>query len=136
MKGPTRADGFALVSAIAILVLLAGAGTVMVATSGVQRRTGTLALQGARAYHAARSGIEWGIDQVITLSACPSTTVLSLTEGGLIGFDVNVSCTSSSHTDGGSSFDVYQIISQAEYGTYGDIDYVKRRVRSSVTDAP
>ena len=36
-------------------------GVMMVTLSGVQRATATAAVQGTRAYYAARAGVEWGI---------------------------------------------------------------------------
>lgn len=136
MRGSKGERGFSLVAALFVLVVLAAAGTMMINTSGVQRSTTVLSLQGDRAYHAAASGIEWGIHRVLDLSACPGSTTLSLTEGGLKGFDVDVSCTSSSHVEGGVSLNVYEITAIAEYGTYGDPDYVRRRMKGTVTDAP
>ncbi len=52
--------GFTLVQAVFILVVLSLIGVAMVRLSGVQSSTSVLALQGARAYQAARSGLEWG----------------------------------------------------------------------------
>ncbi len=51
------------------------------------------------------------------------------------GFDVEVSCSSSSHDEGSSTTTTYVIEAVAEYGSYGDQEYVKRRMRSLVTDA-
>ncbi|MDY0191254.1 MAG: pilus assembly protein MshP [Desulfuromonas sp.] len=53
--------GFTLVQAIFILVVLALLGTYMVRLSTVQQSTTTQALMQARAYQAARAGLEWGI---------------------------------------------------------------------------
>jgi Tfp pilus assembly protein PilX len=56
--------GFAIVSAIFILVVLAALGAFIVNVSTNQQIGSTLDLQGVRAYQAARAGIEWGIYQV------------------------------------------------------------------------
>ena len=136
MSGPRDERGFSLVAALLVVVVLAAAGTMMINTSGVQRSTTVLSLQGDRAYHAAASGIEWGIHRVLNLSACPGPTTLSLTEGGLKGFDVDVSCTSSTHVEGALTLKVYELTAIAEYGTYGDQDYARRRMKGTVTDAP
>ena len=136
MRGLKDERGFGLVAALLVVVVLAAAGTMMINTSGVQRGTTVLALQGDRAYHAAASGIEWGIHRVLALSACPGSTTLNLTEGGLKGFDVDMSCTSSTHVEGALTHKVYELTAIAEYGTYGDADYVRRRMKGTVTDAP
>lgn len=124
-----RQGGFALVGAIFLLVVLAALGTFMVTMGGVQTRTGLLALQGARAYHAARSGIEWGIYEDLNGGAC-STGIFAVGD-----FTVTVSCAEDSYTEGGSSYKVYRIIALAEFGSYGSPDYVSRRLEAKVTDA-
>ncbi len=129
--------GFGLIAAIFLLLVLASAGAMMVNLSGVQRKTTVLALQGNRVYRAAITGIEWGVFQAINNGpACPTTTTLSLTEGGLQGFDVTLSCTSSEHSESGVPSRTYELTAISEYGTYGDADYVRRRVMGTITDAP
>ncbi len=129
--------GFGLIAAIFLLLVLASAGAMMVNLSGVQRKTTVLALQGNRAYRAAITGIEWGVFQAINNGpACPATTTLSLTEGGLQGFDVELSCTSSEHSESGVPSRTYELTAISEYGAYGDADYVRRRVMGTITDAP
>lgn len=128
--------GFGLVAAIFLLLVLASVGAMMVNLSGTQRKTTVLALQGNRAYRAAITGIEWGVHQSLTGGVCPTTTTLSLTEGGLQGFDVQLSCTSTDHSESGVTSRTYELTSISEYGTYGDADYVRRRVMGTITDAP
>ncbi len=59
-----RPHGFAIVSAIFILVVLAALGAFIVSVTTGQQIGSTLDFQGVRAYQAARAGIEWGIYQV------------------------------------------------------------------------
>ncbi len=132
---PRRQRGFALVVAIFLLVVLASLGVFIVKVSGVQHQTVNIALLGARAFQAARAGIEWGAHRAIDASSCTNTT-LNLTEGGLAGFDVDVTCSSSSHTETGNTYNLYVIDVEARAGTYGNPDYVSRRMQASVTAAP
>ncbi len=136
MSCPYEKNGFGLIVAIFVLLVLASAGAMMINLSGTQRKTVALALHGDRAYRAAATGIEWGVHRSLNLSACPSTTTLSLNEGGLQGFEVDVSCTSSEHSEGGVTSNTYELTAVAEYGAYGDTDYVRRRVMGTITDAP
>ncbi len=136
-----RQRGFTLVSAIFLLVVLTVAGAYMVRISGVQRTTTSFALLGPKAYHAARSGIEWAIHAAINVpGSCPvgSTTAnsFSLSEGGLAGFGVSVTCTSAVHTEAGASETVFTIASTAAFGSFGDRDYVSRRLEARITNAP
>ena len=131
---PRRQRGFALVVAIFLLVVLASLGVYIVKISGVQHQTVNIALLGARAFEAARTGIEWGAFQALDSGAC-TTSTLSLTEGGLDGFDVDVTCTTSSHTELGNAYNLYLIEVEARAGAYGTPDYVSRRMQATVTDA-
>src|SRR5437899_3676273 len=58
-----RSAGVGLVTAIFLLVVLAGLGGAMVALSAAQQSSSALDVEGARAYQAARAGIEWGLYQ-------------------------------------------------------------------------
>jgi MSHA biogenesis protein MshP len=60
-----RARGFALVMALFLIVTLAALGVYLLTVSNVQVETGIADEQGARAYQAARAGIEWGAYQVL-----------------------------------------------------------------------
>ena len=99
MTRERRDSGFGLVSALFLLVVLSAAASFMLNLGGAQRTTVNLAIQGAKAFHAARSGVEWGIYQLATTGVCFGATNIALTEGGLSGFTVNVTCASSDHTE-------------------------------------
>ncbi len=131
---PGGQRGFALVAAIFLIVVLASLGVVIVRISGVQQHTVNIALLGARAFEAAVAGMEWGAFQALDSGAC-TTTTLNLTEGGLAGFDVDVTCSSSAHTESGNVYNLYLIDAEARYGVYGTPDYVSRRMQARVTDA-
>ena len=60
-----RARGFALILALFLIVSLATIGAYLLTVSNVQVETGIMDEQGARAYQAARAGIEWGAYQVL-----------------------------------------------------------------------
>src|SRR4030065_2779656 len=62
--------GFSLVSAIFLLVVIAALGTFAVTLSTTQQQSAALDVLGARAYQAARAGIEGGADQGLPASSC------------------------------------------------------------------
>lgn len=126
--------GFSLVPALFLLVVLAVLGSVAVRLTGVQQQTVVLSMQSARAYAAAQAGVEWSAYQALNIGNCGSST-LALTEGGLAGFSVDVSCASTSHTEGASTTNVFVLDAFAYSGSYGSPDYVSRRIRATVTDA-
>lgn len=133
--------GFSLVSAIFLLVIVSVAGAFMVRAGGAQQATASFALLAPKAHHAARSGLEWGIYRALNVSgSCPvgSTTTSSLTlgEGGLQGFRVTVDCSSEMHVEAGHAATLFQIVALAERGSFGERDYVSRRLEATVSDAP
>ena len=133
-RPPGRQRGFALVAAIFLIVVLSSLGVYMVRISGIQHQTVNVALLGARAFHAARTGIEWGVYQALDGNC--TTETLNLTEGGLNGFVVDVTCGSTSHTETGDTYNIFVIDVEARAGVYGTPDYVSRRIQATLTDAP
>jgi MSHA biogenesis protein MshP len=138
-------DGFSLPVAIFVIVVLALLGIAMVTIGAMERATATAAAQGARAYHAARSGIEWGVFETVAPApgpqrACASLSVapsgsFALAVNGLNGFSVAVACTEALHQEHGAAVRVVAITSIATYGTFGDADFVSRTLQATVTNA-
>ncbi len=126
--------GFTLVAALFLLVVLAGLAAVAVRLAGVQQQTVNLAIQSARAFQAATSGVEYAAYRALSGGFCGASTV-NYTEGGLAGFTVTTSCSSSAHAEGASVTTVYLVEAFARSGVYGAPDYVSRRIRATVTDA-
>lgn len=118
--------GFTLVQAVFILVVLGLLGVVMMRLIGVQSSTSVFALQGARAYQATRSGLEWGAARAVAGDDCNGSMTIE-------NFDVTVSCSSQTFTEGSiGPYEVYRIDATAEYGSYGSPDYVSRRAEMKV----
>ena len=136
-RAPRTESGFVLPTAIFLLVVLAALATYMVSLSRTGHISSALDIQGARAYQAARAGIEWAAWQTIDPQAlqpspapCPVPTVLTLT-GTLAGFAVNVGCTRTVETDGADTVAIYQITSTATSGVAGEVDFVQRQIQAS-----
>ncbi|MCX8086958.1 MAG: hypothetical protein N3C63_08685 [Rhodocyclaceae bacterium] len=121
--------GFAIVSALFLVVALAALGAAIMHFSSVQHLTGAQDIQGSRALAAARAGTEWAAAYVTAHSACPASPS-TLTFGD---FSVSVACSSSSHSDEGSSLTVYAITSTASTGgSVGSLGYVERQVSATL----
>jgi MSHA biogenesis protein MshP len=136
-KNWQKQTGFLLPAAIFLLVILAGLGAYAVNISTVQQNSSTQDVQGTRAYHAARAGIEWAAYQIIqtspvaSLPACPATTTLALD-----GFSVAVSCTQTAdYTEQGGdhTIRVYQIASKATFGTVNTLNYIERQMDMTIS---
>lgn len=118
--------GFALVGAIFILVVLSALGAFMLTMTGIQSGTALFSVQGARAYQAARSGIEWGIYQVVNTGCSNGSFTVE-------GFAVNLTCVDiNTYTEGSDTYHVYKLTSKAELGSYGSAGYVSRTLTAQV----
>lgn len=107
-----RQRGFALMLAVFLIVTLAAVGVYLLTLSTGQLEAATQDEQAARAYQAARTGIEWGAFQALRTPPCPAgPTTLTLTQG-LAGFYAVVTCQSvGAETEGTTAFTVYRITS-------------------------
>ena len=118
--------GFTLVQAVFIVVVLALLGTLMLRLSGVQSSTSVFALQGAKAYQAARSGLEWGATRASLGQPCNGTVTVG-------SFSVAVSCNTQTFTEGTAApYQVYRFSSIATFASVGSPDYIRRELESKV----
>jgi MSHA biogenesis protein MshP len=140
-----RQRGFTLVSAIFLLVVIAALGTFAVTISTTQHQTSTLDIQGARAYQAARAGVEWGIFQVlrnpagITCSTAGSANVVTMPAAAatLTPFTVNVQCVQFAPVVEGNDGPVtmHQLTSTASNGlAVGSANYVERQISVTIAN--
>lgn len=140
--------GFVLPSAIFLLVILAALAAFLVRISTTQSIASAQDVQGARAYQAARAGIEWGLYQALdplnatavapasaawpNMPGCPSGTLT------IEGFSVTVGCSPAVPQDyleaGDSrSVRVYRLVSTASVGAVGSANYVERQIQATVS---
>jgi MSHA biogenesis protein MshP len=88
-----REAGVGIVTAIFLLVVLAGLGVAMVGIYTAQQGSANVDLLGARAYQAARAGLEWGIFQRTRNGACAAESLFRMPAGtSLSSFSVQVKC--------------------------------------------
>jgi len=144
MMGLRRQKGFSLVSAIFIIVVLAALAGYMLSIGGANRVSTTAALQGARAYQAARSGISWAAymvtraaDQATARNNCTNVVNpanFTLTATGLNGFTVSLDCSFTEHNQqGNDNVTVYRLTAVANSGSYGDPEFVQRRISATIS---
>jgi MSHA biogenesis protein MshP len=128
---PDRQRGFGVIAAIVILVILAGLAGFIVSISTTQSITFAQDVQGARAYQAARAGVEWGIAKWLAAAPdCPDPEVeeqVGATGAFDGGFTVKVK---RKKTPGTPSF--CTIESTATTGSPGSIGYIERQLRAVV----
>jgi len=126
--------GFSLVSAIFLLVVLAGLGAMMVTFSTAQHQGMAMDVLGSRAYQAANAGVEWAAYNIETNPGVPGAVNLvpgtgTALGGNLAPFAVAVSYTAASATEGTDVVWAYDITSTASGlngAVPGSADYVER----------
>jgi MSHA biogenesis protein MshP len=132
--------GFALPSAIFLLVILAMLGAFMTTFSTTQHIDSANDLQGSRGYRAARMGAEWAVATICNggspcatpLTACPVAIPSPL---GIApdGFSVTVTCAMKSYTEGVTPRYIFWITSTAKTGgSPGGLGYIERSVNAFV----
>jgi len=127
-------NGFTLVQAIFIIVVLGLLGTFMITMFQVQTHTTTLSHQGIRAYYAAKSGLEWGKNYTLTNDDCFAQSDGNLTVGN---FQVNMTCSNNTFTEGNETRMWFQLNATAEpVGINVDSpDYVRREMSMELVNA-
>lgn len=132
----TRAGGFALVLAVFLIVSIAAIGVFLLRVSNVQVETGVLDEQAARAYQAARAGIDWGAYRALQSPPCPAGPTTLVLGGSLSGFVAEVTCaTFGPENEGGSPVTTVRIVSTgcnaSPCGSPG-AGYVERQLQLTV----
>ncbi len=94
-RGIAAQRGFAIISAIFILVVLAAIGAFAVQVSSMQHIGSAQDVLSVRAYQAARSGLEWALYRVQPANGgnCPVPTNMALAGDTFAGLTVTVTCT-------------------------------------------
>lgn len=145
-----RPRGFAFVTAIFVLVILAALAAFVVTLVANASTGSMLAIQGARAYQAAAAGLEWARYRLrdpngtitpgaTALPDCFSATTLAL-PGDLAGFTLQLSCTRypaigaspNFHEEGARRSAYFVVVATASQGTTGTGDYVERRLEARI----
>lgn len=102
-----------MVAAIFLMIIIMAAIVVMARLSVTVFAFNTMGIQGARAYHAARAGLEWARYRTSRDNACFANTTIPL-GGSLSGMTVNVQCgVLGNFQEGATTVNVYSITASA-----------------------
>ena len=141
---PDSQRGFSIVTAIFLMVVLSALGAAVLVVSSMQHTSSAIDVQGARAYQAARAGVEWGMYQILdpgntvsgpaTLPSCFGATALTL-PATLSAFSTTVSCSTptAQTTEANRILQAYAIVAVARFGTAGSPNYVERQITATVS---
>lgn len=129
-----RQQGFSIVSAIFLLVVLSFLGVAMMTFSTSQHQGEAMDVMGSRAYQAARAGVEWAAYNVAN-SASPwagcaaGSAVTVAVAGDLAQFSpVTVNCSAASYVEGAATLWIYDVSAVAQTAgiAAGNQDFVQR----------
>lgn len=122
-------SGVSLVAALFMVVVLGGLGVFLAVISSTQHTTTVHAYNAAKAYQAARSGIEWGIYRAVNNQNCNGS--LSLNE-----FTITITCQSRNVTEGEQAYQTVEIKSVAQTGSIGQANRAVRQIETVIDVMP
>lgn len=134
-----RSPGFALPTAIFLVVILAALGGFILTVSSLQHRGLALDIQGARALQAAKAGVEYGAFQALVNTSCPAAA--SFSPGStLAAFTVTVTCAAALPDEAGTVKPIYTLLATACNQPVGGAcpnaapgeNYVERQLQATV----
>lgn len=125
--------GLATVAAIFILVVLGGLGAFVVSLTTSQNINLAQDVESARAYQAARGGLEWGTARWLNHRTCPQGNI-SLPDPDLSRFTITIT----GRTSNSFGVDFCAITSTATPtgSTPGTFGYVERRLQAVIEGPP
>lgn len=142
------ARGFSLPAAIFLLVILASLGAFMVSLSTMQNITSAQDVQGARAYRAARSGMEWAAGQICygagvanpaypASTSCPTMPLVACPAPpapfAIDGFTITVTCSVAAHDEAGTTKNIFLVSSTAiGGGAIGSLGHIERMMHAYI----
>jgi MSHA biogenesis protein MshP len=156
--GRRKSAGIAIVTAIFLLVVVAGLAVAIISLTTTQQDASAKDLQGQRAYQAARAGIEWALyrglqsgltpPQPSTSLVCgstnnvalpPDSTLSAFTVTVVIGCDNSVAGIAGGGTDDPTAYHVLirsiacnQPVNGSCLNTVPGPDYVQREIRAQL----
>ena len=133
MMGPKRQRGFSLFVAIFLITTILVVAVIAAATLTSRSVTTAQGILAARAFYAARTGIEYAIAQAVPPGqGCTNVGAVVAIEG----FNVGLQCQESAVNQGGTSFVMYHLSATASSGNLTAGTFVTRTVRTTITGEP
>lgn len=125
----SRAAGFSLLTALFLLVVVAGIGGYLVNLSVTQHLGSALAGHESRAYYAALSGLEWVNARISGGAGCPDGSSFNVGR-----FTVFVDCEEPIDEVEATPYQIHDVTVEAVSGNFGDWDYTRRSIRATLSE--
>ncbi|MCX7627451.1 MAG: hypothetical protein N2Z69_03455 [Methylophilaceae bacterium] len=129
-----RQQGFSLVMAVFLIVVLGGIAVFLGRVVTMQSQESALDEEGMLTYQAARAGVEWGAYQALQAASCAPSTTLTFAGGTVLAkYKVTVTCTASTTHEGTTPVNLYQIVATANNGNAPTGHYyVERQLQATL----
>lgn len=127
MRPKSRQHGFGLVAAMFVIIIITAVIAAMARLAETQNVTNTLGIQQARAYQAARAGLEYGVAQVLAGNTCSTFVLQDFSIAVACGAQPSIWVPEENHT-----VTFYSVTATAEYGSAGSPDYAYRTLTAVV----
>ncbi len=125
---PGRDSGMILITVIFIMVVLGLLAGFLVQSLNSQHSLATMTQLSRQAGYAAASGVEWGRTRALQNGVC-STAQIAIAD-----FSVTVICNNLTVTEGASVYQVFDLEANAQRGSYGSPDFVRRSQHARVSN--
>lgn len=145
-----RQQGFAFITAIFVLVILGAFAAFVLAWTVNASAASAVAVQGVRAYEAARAGLQWAGNRLrdpdgalapgaTALTDCFASPRTMAMPAGFESFTVTLTCarfpagaSPGWHEEGDRRVRVFVVTATASSGSIGAADYVERRLEARI----
>lgn len=124
MNGPARQRGVALLGVIIVMIVLGLAGAYLAESVAGRYAASALDRFSRQADQAAASGIDWARNRALVGGSCANASL------AYAGFTVDITCTALQVDENGTLYYVFDVTSDARYGSYGTPEFVRRTRRA------
>ena len=119
-----RQEGVAVLSVIMIMIVLGLAGAYLAESVSGRYAATALDRYSRQADQAAASGLDWARNRALVGASCANTSL------SYAGMTVDITCASLQVNENGTLYFIFDVASDARYGSYGSADFVRRTRRS------
>lgn len=123
-----RQEGVAILGVIMIMIVLGLAGAYLAESVSGRYAAAALDRLSRQADQAAASGLEWARNRALVGASCANASL------AYAGMTVNITCTSLQVNENGTLYYIFDVTSDARYGSYGNADFVRRTRRARLSN--
>jgi Tfp pilus assembly protein PilX len=124
MTPRNRQEGVAVLSVIMIMIVLGLAGAYLAESVSGRYAASALDRASRQADQAAASGLDWARNRALVGASCANTSL------SYAGMTVAITCTALQVNENGTLYYIFDVASDARYGSYGSPDFVRRTRRA------